>query len=131
MPSGSTTGKNGDHEIRRDLQAHRVRHGPRGLLDRRRAGLPDIPDNALDNHRATMVQAPLWEKEEEKEPRVDKDRGMDKGKVVGEVADNKDKDSLQAVGLMWNPEHMTYHKPPMSRLMISAYADVSLADTAT
>jgi hypothetical protein len=73
-----------------------------------------------------LVQAPLWEKEGEKAPRVGKDRGMDKGKVV---ADNKDKDSLQAAGLMWNPEHMTYHKPPMSGLMISAYADSSLSDT--
>jgi hypothetical protein len=51
--------------------------------------------------------------------------------VVGEVADNKDKDSLQVAGLMWNLEHMTYHKPPMYGLMISAYADSSLADTAT
>lgn len=74
-----------------------------------------------------MVLAPLWEKEEEKAPRVGRD--MDKGTVVGEVADNKDMDSLQVVGLMWNPEHMTFHKPPMSELMISAYADSSLADT--
>ncbi len=61
---------------------------------------------------------------------VDKDRGMDKGKGVA-VADNKDKDSLQIAGLMMHLEHMTYHKPPMSGLMISAYADSSLADTAT
>ena len=81
--SGSTTGNNGDHEIRR---CHQVRQC---------VALLGTQGNARDSQHATMVLGLRWDKEkgEEQVPPVDRD--MDKGRVVEELADNKDRDNLK------------------------------------
>ncbi|WP_181151088.1 hypothetical protein [Paenibacillus sp. PCH8] len=59
--------------------------------------------------------------EEERWAGMDRDKGKDK---VGVAVGNKDKDNPQVAGMTLNQERMPYHKPPMTGLMISAYASV-------
>ncbi|GAS82549.1 unknown protein [Paenibacillus amylolyticus] len=64
----------------------------------------------------------------EKEQWAGMDRDMDKGTV--EVVDNKGKDNPQVAGMTLNQGRMPCNKPPMTGLMISAYATVVSGDTA-
>lgn len=54
----------------------------------------------------------------------------DKGKDTVAVVDNKGKDNPQVAGMILNQGRMPCNKPPITGLMISAYATVVSDDTA-
>ncbi len=76
--------------------------------------------HATKDHRSDMVV------EQERWAGMDRDKGKD---TVG-VADNKGKDNPQIAGMKLNQGRMPCNKPPMTGLMISAYATVVSDDTA-
>lgn len=76
--------------------------------------------HATKDHRSDMVV------EQERWAGMDRDKGKD---TVG-VTDNKGKDNPQIAGMKLNQGRMPCNKPPMTGLMISAYATVVSDDTA-
>lgn len=78
--------------------------------------------HATKDHRSDMVV------EQERWAGMDRDR--DKGKDTVGVTDNKGKDNPQIAGMKLNQGRMPCNKPPMTGLMISAYATVVSDDTA-
>lgn len=68
--------------------------------------------HATKDHRSDMVV------EQERWAGMDTDKGKD---TVG-VTDNKGKDNPQIAGMKLNQGRMPCNKPPMTGLMISAYA---------
>lgn len=54
---------------------------------------------------------------------MDTDKGKDTVRVA-EVVDNKGKDNPQVAGMTLNQGRMPCNKPPITALMISAYATV-------
>ena len=79
-----------------------------------------------DSHHATKGHRSEMEVEQERWAGMD--RGKDKGTVA--VVDNKGKDNPQVAGMTLNQGRMPCNKPPMTGLMISAYATVVAGDTA-
>ncbi|OMF15218.1 hypothetical protein BK131_10015 [Paenibacillus amylolyticus] len=80
----------------------------------------------LDSHHATKDHRSEMAVEKEQWAGMDRDKG--KG-TVG-VVDNKGKDNPQVAGMTLNQGRMPCNKPPMTGLMISAYATVVSGDTA-
>lgn len=99
-----------NHFLGNDQGVHRDSHRP----DNRR----------LDSHHAT--------KDHRSDMVVEQERwvGKDKGKDTVRVADNKDKDNPQVAGMTLNQGRMPCNKPPITALMILAYATVVSDDTA-
>lgn len=106
-------------EVRRDSHLQGKNHGAHRDSHRRDNRLLDI-HHATKDHRLEMAV--------EKEQWAGMDRDMDKGTV--EVVDNKGKDNPQVAGMTLNQGRMPCNKPPMTGLMISAYATVVSGDTA-
>ena len=83
------------------------------------------------NHRRDIHHAT---KDHRSDMAVEQERwaGMDRDKGTGTVAvvDNKGKDNPQVAGMILNQGRMPCNKPPITGLMISAYATVVSDDTA-
>lgn len=77
--------------------------------------------HATKDHRSDIVEQERW---------AGMDRDRDKGKDTVGVTDNKGKDNQQIAGMKLNQGRMPCNKPPMTGLMISAYATVVSDDTA-
>lgn len=101
-------------EVRRDSRLLGKDHGAR------------LGNHLRGSHHAT--------KDRRLEMAVGKEQwaGMDrdKGKGTVGVVDNKGKDNPQVAGMTLNQGRMPCNKPPMTGLMISAYATVVSGDTA-
>lgn len=80
----------------------------------------------LDSHHATKDRRSDMVVEQERWAGMDRDKGKD---TVG-VVDNKGKDNPQVAGMTLNQGCMPCNKPPMTGLMILAYATVVSDDTA-
>lgn len=80
------------------------------------------------NHRRDIHHAT---KDHRSDMAVEQERwaGMDRDKGTGTVADNKGKDNPQVAGMILNQGRMPCNKPPITGLMISAYATVVSDDT--
>lgn len=102
------------HEVRRDSHLLGNDQGVHRGNHRR-----DI-HHATKDHRSDMVV------EQERWAGMDRDKGKD---TVG-VTDNKGKDNPQIAGMKLNQGRMPCNKPPITALMISAYATVVSDDTA-
>lgn len=83
-------------------------------------------NHRLDIHHATKDHRSDMVVEQERWAGMDRDKGKD---TVG-VADNKGKDNPQVAGMTLNQGRMPCNKPPITSLMISAYATVVSDDTA-
>jgi len=131
-----TTGRNDVHEILRleDLRAH-LGHPDRQVHlreVRRDSHLLGKDHGAhLGNHHRGSHHAT---KDRRSEMAVGKEQwaGMDrdKGKGTVGVVDSKGKDNPKVAGMTLNQGRMPCNKPPMTGLMISAYATVVSGDTA-
>ncbi len=75
------------------------------------------------NHHATKDRRSEMAVEEERWAGMDRDKGKDTVRVAA-VVDNKGKDNPQVAGMTLNQGRMPCNKPPMTGLMISAYATV-------
>ena len=80
-----------------------------------------------DSHHATKDHRSEMAVEQERLAGMDRDKG--KGRVAVVVADNKGKDNPQVAGMILNQGRMPCNKPPITGLMISAYATVVPDDT--
>lgn len=81
-----------------------------------------------DSHHATKGHRSEMAVEQERWAGMDRDK--DKGTVVAVAVDNKGKDNPQVAGMLLNQGRMPCNKPPITGLMISAYAIVVSGDTA-
>lgn len=106
-------------EVRRDSHLQGKDHGAHLGNHRRDNRLLDIHHATKDHRSDTVVEQERW-------AGMDRDKGKD---TVG-VTDNKGKDNPQIAGMKLNQGRMPCNKPPMTGLMISAYATVVSDDTA-
>lgn len=79
-----------------------------------------------DSHHATKDHQSEMAVEQERWAGMDRDKG--KGRVPV-VVGNKGKDNPQVAGMILNQGRMPCNKPPITGLMISAYATVVAGDT--